>query len=263
MAKPTPGCGGRTSLSKGFLSALRQIGLGETLRQSGAWAEAGIVSSLGIGPGKVVALVQSPDGNMAQVDLEIAVIPEQGWRDIEDALAAEEGMAKTLLSGHWPPMALDVIEGLHIPFLPGPGRAFKTRLYGDSDDRCIGAVCQVLAQRLDEVPGAYLHWLGRSQERFQERLQACLATQNQPRTKAPARPHPVDLYKRYWISPPGLGAYNSGPASGIEESIESIEPIRLPPHGFRYANQNASELFEQTLQVLSRRAQDTLTRWRA
>lgn len=174
-ARSTRGAIGTAWWSKRFLAVLESFALGTRLTRGRAYARAGQVLSLQVGPGVVTASVQGSRDLPYQVTISLDPFPEPVWAGVEASLAEQAIYSARLLAGEMPPDIEEVFAAAGAPLFPQ--RWQDLSLSCSCPDRAVpckhlAASFYLLAEAFDEDPFQILHWRGRDKETLLGRLRA-------------------------------------------------------------------------------------------
>lgn len=178
-ARSTRGAIGTAWWSKRFLAVLESFALGTRLTRGRAYARAGQVLSLQVGPGVVTASVQGSRDHPYQVTISLDPFPEPVWAGVEVSLAEQAIYSARLLAGEMPPDIEEVFAAAGAPLFPQQWQDLS--LSCSCPDRAVpckhlAASFYLLAEVFDEDPFQILHWRGRDKETLLGRLRELRGT---------------------------------------------------------------------------------------
>lgn len=177
-ARTARGAIGASWWSKRFLAVLESFALGTRLTRGRAYARAGQVLSLQIGPGVVTASVQGSREQPYQVTIGLAPFSERVWATAELALAEQAIYSARLLAGEMPAEIEEVFAAAGAPLFPQRFRDLSLSCScPDPVVPCkhLAATFYLLAEAFDADPFQILRWRGRDRETLLGRLRALRA----------------------------------------------------------------------------------------
>ena len=178
---------GRSWWARAWVQALEDTSLdSDQLRKGRRYANSGQVGAITISPGRIAALVYSPDDTYEAV-VQIDLLSEDAWRRFLDQVAARAGHIAALLDGDMPHDLVEAAADAGVALLPG---------IGDLDPSCTcdgwelpcqhaAALCYQVAWLLDDDPFILLLLRGRSREDVLDELQARSSSATAPEAAEP------------------------------------------------------------------------------
>jgi uncharacterized Zn finger protein len=145
----------------------------DQLRKGRRYANSGQVGAITISPGRIAALVYSPDDTYEAV-VQVDLLTEDAWSRFLDQVAARAGHIAALLDGDMPHDLVEAAADAGVPLLPGIGDLDPTCTCEGWELPCqhAAALCYQVAWLLDDDPFILLLLRGRSREDILDQLQA-------------------------------------------------------------------------------------------
>jgi uncharacterized Zn finger protein len=195
---------GQSWWARAWVQAVEDTSLdSDQLRRGRRYANSGQVGAITVSPGRIAAMVYSPEDTYEAV-VHLDELTDDAWDRFLDQVAARAGHIAALLDGEMPHELVETAAAAGIALLPG---------IGDLDPSCTcdawelpcqhaAALCYQVAWLLDADPFVLLLLRGRSQEELLDRLQT-------PAEETP----PEDLPHEYGV-----------PAEQVEELPVGVLP---------------------------------------
>ena len=158
----------------------------DQLRKGRRYANSGQVGAITISPGRIAALVYSPDDTYEAV-VRIDLLSEDAWRRFLDQVAARAGHIAALLDGDMPHDLVEAAADAGAALLPGIGDLDPTCTCDGWELPCqhAAALCYQVAWLLDDDPFILLLLRGRSREHVLDELQARSSSADAPEAAEP------------------------------------------------------------------------------
>ena len=165
---------GRSWWARAWVQALEDTSLdSDQLRKGRRYANSGQVGAITISPGRIAAMVYSPDDTYEAV-VQVDELSEDAWRRFLDQVAARAGHIAALLDGDMPHDLVEAAADAGVALLPGIGDLDPTCTCDGWELPCqhAAALCYQVAWLLDDDPFILLLLRGRSREDLLDELQA-------------------------------------------------------------------------------------------
>ena len=178
---------GRSWWARAWVQALEDTSLdSDQLRKGRRYANSGQVGAITISPGRIAALVYSPDDTYEAV-VQIDLLSEDAWRRFLDQVAARAGHIAALLDGDMPHDLVEAAADAGVALLPGIGDLDPTCTCDGWELPCqhAAALCYQVAWLLDDDPFILLLLRGRSREDVLDELQARSSSATAPEAAEP------------------------------------------------------------------------------
>jgi uncharacterized Zn finger protein len=234
-AKSRRGEIGSSWWSRRFIEVLERFHQPSRLQRGRAYARAGQVVTLDLGPGEVRAQVQGSRPEPYRVSIAVPVLGDADWERAEDAIVGRAVFLARLLSGEMPDEVEEAFADCSLSLFPRS----RGDLVGDCScpdvaNPCkhIAAVYYLLAERFDEDPFLILAWRGRSRDRLladlRARRRAAGTVPPEPEAEAtpPSEPLPADP-ALFW----GSGELPPPPEPAATSQAPDALLGQLPPSG--------------------------------
>ncbi|GAA0369141.1 SWIM zinc finger family protein [Microbispora corallina] len=163
--------------SRRFIDLLEHVCDPGRLSRGRAYARAGQVLGLDVGPGAVRARVQGSRREPYQVSAEIQAYDEREWDAVTAALGGRALYRAKLLAGEMPPEIEEVFHDCGLPLFPDEGALEMSCSCPDWGFPCkhLSAVLYLLAEAFDDDPFLVLAWRGMPRDALLDALRAAPA----------------------------------------------------------------------------------------
>jgi uncharacterized Zn finger protein len=208
----------RTWWAQAWLRALEETALdSRPLREGRAAARRGAVGTVGVGAGRITALVRGTDGESHRADVLVRPLDDAGWDRFLDVVSREAGHLAALLDGELPRTLVQDALHADADLVPGVGDLEAECGCGEWD-HCAhtAALCCVTAALLDQDPLLLLLLRGRAPE-------AVLAEAGRRATASAETAEATDAS----AARPGAGAEATDSVPAAE--VYAAPPVPLPP----------------------------------
>ena len=168
-ARKKAGSIGEQWWSRRFIDVLESTGDQGRMARGRTYARKGQVMRLRVEPSEVTALVQGSEDDPYEVSVVFSVIDDDGWRAIEETLAARAVFRARLLAGEMPQEIEEVFAESGIPLFPGSLddlHLMCTCLDHVEPCKHVAAVLYLLAEAFDRDPFLVLAWHGRTRDQL-------------------------------------------------------------------------------------------------
>lgn len=165
---------GRSWWARAWVQALEDTSLdSDQLRKGRRYANSGQVGAITISPGRIAAMVYSPDDTFEAV-VQVDELTEDEWRRFLDQVAARAGHIAALLDREMPHDLVAAAADAGVSLLPGIGDLDPTCTCDGWELPCqhAAALCYQVAWLLDDDPFILLLLRGRSRDDVLDQLQA-------------------------------------------------------------------------------------------
>jgi len=248
-ARKRTGSIGEQWWSRRFIDVLESSGEQGRMGRGRTYARKGQVMRLKVQPYEVSALVQGSEEEPYEVSVAFTTIDDDGWQDIEEALASRAVFRARLLAGEMPREIEEVFAEFGYELFPASAddlHLMCTCL--DHVDPCkhVAAVLYLLAEAFDRDPFLVLAWHGRTRE------QLLTALRRRPLAEAGADEdfdEPLSA-EHFWTPPSGLAKLREQrPAPAVPPGLllQLVEPpnIKIRRRGLVDVLQPAYEALAQ------------------
>ena len=169
---------GRSWWARAWVQAMEDTSLdSDQLRKGRRYANSGQVGTITISPGRIAAMIYSPDDTYEAV-VQVDELTDDAWNRFLDQVAARAGHIAALLDGEMPHDLVEAAADAGVQLLPG---------IGDLDPSCTcdswelpcqhaAALCYQVAWLLDADPFVLLLLRGRAQDELLDQLQSRSST---------------------------------------------------------------------------------------
>ena len=235
-ARSKRGAIGQSWWSARFIGVLESIGVGGRLGRGRAYARAGQVISLEIGPGSVQAQVQGSRPRPYHSRIGLTTFGKIEWGRVEQAMADSAWYAAKLLAGEMPPDIEDVFAEVGLALFPASVKDLSMDCScPDHEVPCkhLAAVFYLLAESFDDDPFAILALRGRDRETLLENVRARRgdrgsgAEQPVADIAAAALADCLDSYFRPAAELPKLVA----PSAPVDALLDQLPPVDVAVRG--------------------------------
>ncbi len=139
-----------------------------------AYARAGNVDDLAVGPGEIRAEVGGRERQPYQVRIRVRSFDDRQWGQVLDVIAARASHTAALIAGQLPEEVGAAVADAGLTLLPGAGELGPRCTCPDEADPCkhAAAVCYLVAQAMDADPFLVLLLRGRSRDEVLAGLRA-------------------------------------------------------------------------------------------
>lgn len=176
-----------------------------------------------------------PYGSPVEAAIKVHPFTDREWRRLLDAAAANDEVARRLLTGHFGPELDELCTQLGLELFPEPGVAFPLRCTcGQSwDCRHVHVLTEQAARLLDDNPFLWLEVRGHPRPELLAQLRARLADQNS--AAAPAEAKPALDASRFWDTPedPDDIAVRTGIPAAPDALLRLLGPLPPPAQAAR------------------------------
>jgi uncharacterized Zn finger protein len=172
--------------SRRFVDILERVCDKGRLSRGRAYARAGQVLDLDLGPGRVGARVQGSRPTPYDITIRIGAYDAGQWERLTEALAAQALYRAKLLAGEMPPEIEDVFHECGLPLFPGERGLDMDCSCPDWGFPCkhLSAVLYLLAEAFDDDPFLVLAWRGMGKDTLLGALRTITDTSADPNAAA-------------------------------------------------------------------------------